>query len=92
MAKTRLSSKGQLLIPKEVRDRHGWRAGTELEVEDRGEAVVLRRAAPLFPPATIEQVRGCLKYEGPPVPIEDFDKSVDEHVQEMWREFEKQKG
>lgn len=90
MARTRLSSKGQLIIPKEVRERHGWRAGTELEVEDQGEVVVLRRAEPLFPPTTFEQVRGCLKYVGPPVPIEDFDKGIDEHIQEMWEEFERQ--
>ena len=90
MARMRLSSKGQLVIPKGVRERHGWRAGTELEVEDRGDAVVLRRAKPLFPPTTIEQVRGRLKYEGPPVPIEDFDKGVDQLIEEMWEEFEKQ--
>jgi AbrB family looped-hinge helix DNA binding protein len=42
MAKTRMSSKGQVIIPKAVRDRHGWATGLELEVEDRGDAVVLR--------------------------------------------------
>ena len=51
MAKTRLSSKGQVIIPKAVRDRHGWEPGVELEVEDHGEAVVLRPANP-FPPTT----------------------------------------
>jgi AbrB family looped-hinge helix DNA binding protein len=60
MAKTRLSSKGQVIIPKAVRDRHGWATGLELEVEDRGDAVVLRPAKP-FPPTTFEEVRGCLK-------------------------------
>ena len=90
MARTRLSSKGQLVVPREVRERHGWRAGTELEVEDRGDVVVLRRAEPLFPPTTIEQVRGSAKYEGPPVPIEDFDKGIEEHIREMWEGFEKQ--
>lgn len=87
MPRTRLSSKGQLIILKEVRERHGWRAGTELE--DRGEVVVLRRAEPLFPPTTFEQVRGSAKYHGPPVPIEEFDKGVEEHIKEMWEEFEK---
>jgi AbrB family looped-hinge helix DNA binding protein len=46
MAKTRLSSEGQVIIPKAVRDRHGWLPGLELEVEDRGDAVVLRPATP----------------------------------------------
>ncbi len=33
-----------MIIPKAVRDRHGWQPGVELEVEDRGDAVVLRLA------------------------------------------------
>ena len=33
---TRLSTKGQLIIPKEIRERHGWGPGSELEIEDHG--------------------------------------------------------
>jgi AbrB family looped-hinge helix DNA binding protein len=69
MAKTRLSSKGRVIIPKAVRDRHGWQPGVELEVEDRGDVVVLRPAKP-FPATTFEEVCGYLKYDGPPVTIE----------------------
>jgi AbrB family looped-hinge helix DNA binding protein len=89
MAKTRLSSKGQVIIPKAVRDRQGWRPGVELEVEDRGDLVVLRRAKP-FPPTTFEEVRGCLKYDGPPATIEEMDAAVAEDVRRMWAEFERQ--
>jgi AbrB family looped-hinge helix DNA binding protein len=89
MATTRLSSKGQLIIPKEVRDRHGWRAGTELEVEDQGGVVVLRRKKP-WPPTRIEDVSGSLKYDGPPVSIEDMNAGIDEMMRKMWDEFEKQ--
>lgn len=89
MATTRLSSKGQLIIPKEVRDRHGWRAGTELEVEDQGGVVVLRRKKP-WPPTRLEDVRGCAKYDGPPVRVEDMNAGIDEMMRAMWDEFEKQ--
>jgi AbrB family looped-hinge helix DNA binding protein len=89
MPRTRLSSKGQLIIPKEVRDRHGWRPGTELEVVDKGHVVELRPAKP-FPPTRFEDVRGMLKYKGPPVSIEDMDRAVDEAAREMWEEFERQ--
>jgi AbrB family looped-hinge helix DNA binding protein len=89
MAKTRLSSKGQVIIPKSVRDRQGWTPGVELEVEDRGELVVLRRAKP-FAPTTIEQVYGCLKYDGPPATIEEMDAAVAEGVRQMWEDFERQ--
>ena len=74
-AKTRVSSKGQVIIPKQVRERHGWRAGVELEVEDRGDTVVLR-AARLFPRTTIDEVRGCLKYTGSALTIEQMDAAV----------------
>ena len=30
-ARTKLSSKGQLVIPKTVRDAHGWKEGMEFE-------------------------------------------------------------
>ena len=39
---TKVSSKGQVVIPKAVRDRHGWDAGTELTVEDRPDGVLIR--------------------------------------------------
>jgi AbrB family looped-hinge helix DNA binding protein len=89
MATTRLSSKGQLIIPKGVRDRHGWREGTELEVEDRGGVVVLRRKKP-WPPSRIEDVRGSARYEGPPVSVDDMKAGVDRLMREMWDAFEKQ--
>jgi AbrB family looped-hinge helix DNA binding protein len=90
MATTRLSSKGQVDIPKAVRDRHGWQPGAELEIEDRGDAVVLRPAKP-FPATTIEQVYGCLKYDGPPVTLEEMDQAVEREARRMWEEFERQK-
>ena len=31
MDRTRISSKGQIVIPKQIRDRHRWRPGTELQ-------------------------------------------------------------
>jgi len=89
MAKTRLSSKGQVIIPKAVRERQGWQPGTELEVEDQGDVVVLRRA-PLFPRTTFEEVRGCLKYDGPPRTVEEMDEGIAEHIRQMWEDFERQ--
>ena len=89
MAKTRMSSKGQVIIPKAVRERQGWQPGTELDVEDQGDVVVLRRA-PLFPRTTFEEVRGFLKYDGPPRTVEEMDEGIAEHIRQMWEEFERQ--
>ena len=45
-ATTRVTSKGQVTIPKHIRDRKGIAAGTRLEVAERGEEIVLRKAKP----------------------------------------------
>lgn len=83
--RTRLSSKGQVIIPRRVRDRIGWAAGTELIVEECAESVTLRRAKP-FPSRRPEEVRGCLKrlYAGPAIAVEDMDRGIPLAVGEDW--------
>lgn len=40
---TKLSSRGQVVIPKEVRRKLSWEAGDHVVVEVEGDAVILRR-------------------------------------------------
>ena len=42
MTKTRLSSKGQVIIPAQVRAAHHWEAGQELTVVDAGDGILLK--------------------------------------------------
>jgi len=44
MATTRLSSKGQVVLPRDIRDRLRLQPGEDLVVELRGDEVVLHRA------------------------------------------------
>ena len=44
MLKARMSSRGQLALPKEVRDQLGLGEGTRLMVRIEGDEVVLRKA------------------------------------------------
>ena len=81
MPTTRLSSKGQVVIPQEIRERLRWQPGQELEVEDQGHAVVLKPAS-LFARTRFEDVRGCLKYDGPPVSVEEMHEAVDRMFRE----------
>ena len=37
---------------------------------------------------TLDEVIGCIPYDGPPVSIEEMDRSVDEAARAMWDEFE----
>jgi AbrB family looped-hinge helix DNA binding protein len=75
MAKTRLSTKGQLILPKEIRDRHGWGPGIQLEVEDHGDHVVLRQADDL-PATTLEDLIGCTGYRGPARTLEEMEAAI----------------
>jgi AbrB family looped-hinge helix DNA binding protein len=44
-----ISSKGQIAIPKAVRERLNLKAGTELMIDVQGEALVLKRVVREFP-------------------------------------------
>lgn len=67
--------KGQVVIPKEIRDQAGFSEGTEVVVELRGSEVVLRRPSPptksyveYFTATYAEKVKGRV----------DLDKIMDE--------------
>jgi AbrB family looped-hinge helix DNA binding protein len=47
MARTRVSSKYQVVIPKEVRERHGLKPGLEMQVISKGRSIILVPDRPL---------------------------------------------
>jgi AbrB family looped-hinge helix DNA binding protein len=49
MTTATISSKGQIAIPKAVRDRLNLKAGTEVAIEVQGESLVMKRVVPAFP-------------------------------------------
>ncbi len=82
-AMTRLSSKGQIVIPKDVRDALGWTEGQELQVRQSGDKAVLELVPPKRERISWEEFkRRVPPYDGPPVSIEE----MDEAVAAMWRE------
>jgi AbrB family looped-hinge helix DNA binding protein len=58
MAKTRITTKGQVTIPKEVRDRLGLRPGDELEFIEEDGVYRLRKRVD---PEVFKKYRGYLK-------------------------------
>lgn len=75
METTKLSSKGQVVLPKSVRDAHGWGPGTEFEVEATADGVRLRARSP-FPRTDLKRVFGSVRHEGPTGTLEDFDTGI----------------
>lgn len=57
---TRLSSKGQVVLPSSIRNAHRWEPGTEFQVQDTPEGILLK-PLPRGAQSRIEDVAGCLK-------------------------------
>ena len=83
METTKLSSKGQIIIPKSVRTSRQWQPGTEFIIEEREEGIFLRPRKP-FPLTTVEEGLGCTGYSGPPKTLEEMDEGVLEEARRRW--------
>jgi AbrB family looped-hinge helix DNA binding protein len=74
-----LSTKGQVILPKVIRQRRHWEPGIRLLVEDTPDGVLLK-AAPVFAPTRPEDVAGMLAYGGPPKTMEEMDAAITAEV------------
>lgn len=72
---TTVSTKGQVILPKEVRRALRWKAGTRLIVERRAGGVLFRRE-PVLAVTRPDDVFGCLASGGPRRSIAEMDASV----------------
>ena len=74
-AMTVVSTKGQVILPKTIRDGKGWRAGQQLVVEETRDGVLLRAASP-FAPTRPEDVFGSLSHHGKRLSDRDIEKAL----------------
>ena len=73
-----ISSKGQIGIPKDVRDALGLQAGGKLRLERSGRRIILEAPSPPRERISYEEFRRRVpKYEGPPVAVEDMTVDID---------------
>jgi len=80
---TTVSTKGQVILPKAIRDQLNWTPGTRLTVE-RTEGGVLLKQAPVFPPTRPEDVFAMLQYDGPPRTIAEMHEAVLEEARRRY--------
>jgi bifunctional DNA-binding transcriptional regulator/antitoxin component of YhaV-PrlF toxin-antitoxin module len=75
METTKLSSKGQIILPVSIRLANQWQAGVEFAVENTAEGVLLR---PLKPVATttLDEVIGCAWYKGKARSVKEMDAAI----------------
>ena len=85
-----MTTKGQVTIPLEIRNELGLKAGDRIDFERNLQTgcIEIRRKT-----GTLAELRGILKYSGPPVSIEDMNRGIGEHlaaddkrIQREWRE------
>jgi AbrB family looped-hinge helix DNA binding protein len=76
METIRLSSKGQFVLPKAIRDLHHWGAGTELVVMERNSEVVIKAAKP-FAATKLEPPDTPSIYTGKPLTIAAMDRAIE---------------
>lgn len=86
MVYTKLSSKGQVIIPKAVRSAQQWKAGQELVVIEVDDGILLKPRKP-FEQTELENVAGCLKYSGPAKSLDEMDEAIRQGIQEDQRDI-----
>jgi len=76
MLATQLSSKGQVVLPKPIREQHNWQAGQKFSIEATENGIFLRAENDDFAPTTLDDVAGCLNHTGPALSIEQMDDAI----------------
>ena len=80
MQTAQISTKGQIVIPKAIRDRHAFVEGQTIEVVDTPAGVLLRlpsEAKRESAAAVMARIHARNTYHGPPVRIEDMNAAID---------------
>ncbi len=83
MQTTRLSSKGQVIIPKAIRDAYHLNVGQEMEIEITPQGILLKTKSPL-PKLSISDLIGCTGYQGPAKSLDDMEAAIRQGIITEW--------
>ena len=79
METTRLSTKGQVVLPKNIRAARAWGPGTEFTVEETEDGILLRPSS-RFPQTDLADVAGCLRSKRKAKTITGMDRAIAREV------------
>ncbi len=79
METTKLSSKGQVILPAAIRSAKHWKAGIEFSVETTRDGVLLKPIK-AFASTSLAEVVGCTGYVGKPYSVADMDKAISTEI------------
>lgn len=80
----KLSSKGQVIIPKPIRTAHNWETGQELVVVDTGDGILLKPKT-TFKETSINEVASILKFKGKARTLEEMESAIRQGVNEQYK-------
>lgn len=81
METTKLSSKGQVVIPKNYRNALHWEVGQEFVVTNVGDGVLLKPKE-AFSETVLDEVAACLPYTGKTITLEEMEKAIEKGVKD----------
>jgi AbrB family looped-hinge helix DNA binding protein len=82
---TKLSSQGQVTIPQFLRDQYHWEDGQELIIISLGDEILLKPKK-TFPETKLDEVAGCLKYQGKAKTIEEMEQAIGQGIEKLWNQ------
>jgi AbrB family looped-hinge helix DNA binding protein len=83
MQTTHVSSKGQVIIPKSIRDAYQLNVGQELEVEIVSQGILLKVKNKL-PKSTLNDLIGCTGYQGKAKTVDEMTESIQQGIITEW--------
>ncbi|MGB1252246.1 MAG: AbrB/MazE/SpoVT family DNA-binding domain-containing protein [Candidatus Promineifilaceae bacterium] len=78
-----VSTKGQVIIPKALRDLYNLEPGTELYITNSKNGILLKPKRTL-PTYTIDDLAAFIPYNGPRKSLEDMEAGIQTGIQEEW--------
>jgi AbrB family looped-hinge helix DNA binding protein len=83
MLTTHVSTKGQVIIPKSIRDAYQLNAGQELEVEIVTQGILLKIKNKL-PKSPLNDLIGCASYQGNAKTLDEMTESIQRGIIAEW--------
>lgn len=75
METTKISSQGTVVIPQKLRELNQWETGQELIAINTSEGILLK-PKPTFPTTKLEEVAGCLNYQGEAKTLAEMEEAI----------------
>lgn len=84
METIKISSKGQVVIPKSLRVAHHWKVGQELVVVDVEDGILFKAKSP-FKETSISEVASSLRFNGRTSSLDDMDSAIRKGIKNQYK-------